>query len=45
MIWFDVFSHVQAEAQGVTVTVVHFVFVALNTFLVISGGKNRDRVT
>jgi hypothetical protein len=45
VIWFDVFSHVQAEAQGVTVTVVHFVFVALNTFLVVSGGKNRDRVT
>jgi len=45
MIWFDVFSHVQAEAQGVAVTVVHFVFVALNTFLVISGGENRDSVT
>lgn len=41
----EVFSHVQAEAQGVAVTVVHVVFVALNTFLVISGGKNRDPVT
>ena len=28
IVWFDVFSRVQAETQGVAVTVVHFVFIA-----------------
>src|SRR5918993_4651197 len=41
IIWFEVFSRVQAEAQGVAVTVVHFLFVALNGFLIIRGGENR----
>ena len=44
IIWFDVFRNVQAEAQGVAVTVVHFVFVALNAFLALSGGNSRDQV-
>ena len=41
IIWFEVFSRVQAEAQGVAVTVVHFLFVALNAFLIIRGGEDR----
>ena len=41
IIWFEVFSRVQAEAQGVAVTVVHFLFVALNAFLIIRGVENR----
>ena len=41
IIWFEVFSLVQAEVQGIAVTVVHFVFVALNAFLIIRGGDNR----
>ena len=40
VIWFDVFTRVQAETQGVAVTVVHFVFVAVHAFLVARG---RDR--
>ena len=44
IIWFDVFSRLQADAQGVAVTVVHFVFVTLNAFLVMSGGTRRDSV-
>jgi hypothetical protein len=41
IIWFEVFRRVQAEAQGVAVTAVHFLFVALNAFLIIRGGQNR----
>ena len=41
IIWFEVFSRVQAEAQGVAVTVVHFLFVALNAFLIVRGGEDR----
>jgi hypothetical protein len=41
LIWFDVFRRVQAEAQGVAVTVVHFAFVALHVFLIIRGGERR----
>jgi tryptophan-rich sensory protein len=41
IIWFEVFSRVQAESQGVAVTVVHFLFVALNAFLILRGGENR----
>ena len=35
IIWFDVFTRVQAETQGVAVTVVHFAFVAVNAFFII----------
>ena len=35
IVWFDVFTRVQAETQGVAVTVVHFAFVALNAFFII----------
>ena len=41
IIWFEVFSRVQAEAQGVAVTVVHFLFVTLNALLIIKDGQNR----
>lgn len=30
IIWFEVFSRVQAETQGIAVTIVHFVFIALH---------------
>ena len=32
IVWFEVFTRVQAETQGVAVTVVHFAFVAVNAF-------------
>jgi hypothetical protein len=35
VIWFDGFTRVQAETQGVAVTVVHFAFVAVNAFFII----------
>ena len=35
IVWFDVFTRVQAETQGVAVTVVHFAFVAVNAFFII----------
>ena len=35
IIWFDVFTRVQAETQGVAVTVVHFAFVAVNAYCII----------
>ena len=35
VVWFDVFTRVQAETQGVAVTVVHFAFVAVNAFFII----------
>ncbi len=41
MIWFDVFTRVQAETQGLVVTIVHFVFVTLNAFLIVKSGKGR----
>lgn len=41
IIWFDVFTRVQADAQGLIVTVLHFVFVTLNAVLIIKGGKGR----
>lgn len=34
VIWFDVFTRVQAETQGVAVTLVHFVFVTLHAALI-----------
>jgi hypothetical protein len=39
IVWFDVFTRVQAEAQGVAVTVVHCAFVAVNAFLIIIGPR------
>ena len=36
IVWFDVFTRVQAETQGVAVTVVHCAFVAVNAFFIIS---------
>jgi hypothetical protein len=34
IVWFDVFTRVQAETQGMAVTVVHFAFVAVNAFII-----------
>ena len=40
IVWFDVFTRVQAETQGVAVTVVHFAFVAVNAFFIIIGARS-----
>ncbi len=42
IIWFDVFRNVNAEAQGVAVTVVHFVFVILNTSFLVRNVRTRN---
>ncbi len=42
IIWFDVFRNVNAATQGVAVTVVHFVFVILNTFFLIRNARTRN---
>ena len=43
IVWFDVFSRVQAETQGIAVTVVHFAFVAVNAFLIFGATRrNQD---
>ena len=42
IIWFDVFTRVQAETQGVAVTVVHFAFVAVNAFFIIRAPAGQD---
>lgn len=34
IIWFDVFSTVNAFAQGIAVTILHFLFTGLNTALI-----------
>ena len=36
IVWFDVFTRVQAEFQGIAVTVVHFAFVAVHAFFIVS---------
>ena len=40
IIWFDVFTRVNAQTQGVAVTVVHFLFVLLNAFVAVKHGKD-----
>jgi len=40
IVWFDVFTRVQAETKGVAVTVVHFAFVAVNAILIIIGSRD-----
>ena len=42
VIWFDVFRNVNAATQGVAVTVVHFVFVILNTFFLIRNARTTN---
>ncbi len=42
IVWFDVFTRVQAETQGVAVTIVHFAFVAVNAFFIISFRAGQD---
>lgn len=36
IVWFEVFTRVQAETQGIAVTVVHFAFVAVNAYFILS---------
>jgi hypothetical protein len=36
IIWFEVFTRVQAVIQGILVTVVHFAFVAVSAYFVVS---------
>ena len=42
IVWFDVFRHVQAETQGVAVTVVHFAFIGVNAFFITRAGVSPD---
>ena len=42
IVWFDVFRQVQAETQGVAVTVVHFAFIGVNTFFITRGAVSQD---
>ena len=39
IIWFEVFTRVQAESQGIAVTVGHFAFVAINAYFVVSAAR------
>ena len=36
IVWFEVFTRVQAETQGIAVTVVHFAFVAVHAYFIVS---------
>jgi len=36
IVWFEVFTRVQAETQGIAVTMVHFAFVAVNAYFILS---------
>ena len=42
IVWFDVFRHVQAETQGVAVTVVHFAFIGVNAFFITRASVSQD---
>ena len=42
IIWFDVFRRVQAETQGVAVTVVHFGFIGVNAFFIARASVSHD---
>ena len=42
IVWFDVFRNVNAETQGVAVTVVHFVFVGVNAFFIVRARVSQD---
>jgi hypothetical protein len=42
IVWFDVFTRVQAETQGIAVTVVHGAFVALNAYFVVKTARAGD---
>ena len=42
IVWFDVFRRVQAETQGVAVTVVHFAFIGVNAFLITRARVSQD---
>jgi hypothetical protein len=39
IIWFDVFTLVRAETNGIAVTIVHFAFVLLNAHVIFRHGK------
>ena len=39
IVWFEVFTRVQAETQGIAVTVVHFAFVAVNAYFIVSSAR------
>jgi len=36
IVWFEVFTRVQAETQGIAVTAVHFAFVAANAYCIVT---------
>ena len=39
IVWFEVFTRVQAEFQGIAVTVVHSAFVAVHAFFIVSAAR------
>ena len=39
IVWFEVFTRVQAETQGIAVTVVHFAFVVVNALLIFGAAR------
>ncbi len=39
IVWFEVFTRVQAETQGIAVTVVHFAFVVVNALFVLGAAR------
>ena len=39
VVWFEVFTRVQAETQGIAVTVVHFAFVVANALFIFSTAR------
>jgi tryptophan-rich sensory protein len=42
IVWFEVFTRVQAETQGIAVTVVHFAFVVVNTSFIFRPAARQD---
>jgi hypothetical protein len=42
IVWFEVFTRVQAETRGIAVTVVHLAFVVVNASFIFSPAPRRD---
>jgi hypothetical protein len=42
IVWFEVFTRVQAETRGIAVTVVHLAFVVVNASFIFSPAPRQD---
>ena len=42
IVWFDVFTRVHAESQGIAVTVVHLAFVAVNAYFILTARVRKN---